>query len=110
MKLWGPPQTEPPSNLPNWGPLSQIKGFKQGPLISNKGSQTGATFLKLGFQTPGLPFLRLKFYIKLNKLFSNAKYKNIILIFQKKVILENLLAGPLKLGDPSLRAPKLEEP
>ena len=66
------------------GPLSQIKGFKQGPLISNKGlkqvsfilnkgSQTGDTFLELGFPTPRPPILKLKFYFKLNKLFSNAK-------------------------------------
>ena len=31
-----------------------------------------------------------------------------MLIFQKKFIFENLLVGPLKLGDPSLRPPKLE--
>ena len=62
------------ARAPNWSPLSQIKGFKQGPFISNKGSQTGATFFKFGFQTPGPAFLKLKFYFKLNKLFSNAKY------------------------------------
>ena len=58
----------------NRGPLSERKGLTQGPFISNKGSQTEATFLKLGFQTPGPPFLKLKFYFKLNKLFGNAKY------------------------------------
>jgi len=84
-----------------WGPLSQIKVFKQGHLISNKGFQTGngiqgrsktlrgskqghkkghkkgITLLKLGFQTRGPPLLRSKTYFKLNELFSNAKYEYI---------------------------------
>ena len=47
---------------PNRGPLSQTRALKQGPLF------------KLASQTLGPPLLRLKFYFKLNELFSNAKY------------------------------------